>query len=126
MNKPVALRSAKADIGDNLRQTDAADQLALRVPYGHAIVPDGSTGIARAPQIAVDIATRTVWPALYPVDHEIGEELLVGELVVGTDVEDVHVTLSVPLPASGAPARGTIRAVSVFDRRPVSTWEQDM
>src|SRR6516164_2167412 len=60
----VALGSAKADVGDDLRQTDAADQLALGVPYGHPVVPDDSAGIARAPQIAVDVAACAVRPAL--------------------------------------------------------------
>src|SRR2546425_11272412 len=47
-----------------------------------------------------------VRPALDAVDHEVREELLVGELVVASDVEGVHVALAarprVARPTTGA------------------------
>ena len=51
-------------------------------------------GIARDPDIAVDIAAHAVRPALHVVNHEIAEPLLIGELVVGADIEHGHVALA--------------------------------
>src|ERR1700730_14779183 len=91
--QPVAFRTTKAHIGGDLRQMDAADQLGLRVPHRHSIVPDGTAGVARAPQIAVDVAARR--PArTSPINHEIGEELLIGELVGWPNIEDVYVAFA--------------------------------
>src|SRR5208282_6715668 len=92
--EPVALGTAKAHIGDDLRQTNPADQLARRGPHGHAIVTDGAAGITRTPQIAVHVAACAVRSAFHPVDHEVSEELLIRDLVVGSDIEDVHVALA--------------------------------
>src|SRR5439155_1223454 len=86
----VALGAAEADIAADLRETDAPDELALRGPDRHAAVAHGAAGIARAPQIAVDVAAHTVRPALHPIDHEVAEQLLVGELIVVADVEYVQ------------------------------------
>src|SRR5207248_3236349 len=78
----------------NLRQPDAADQLALRIPDRDAAIADRAPGIARAPEIAVDIGAHAVRPALHAVDHEIAEQLLVRQLVVGADIEHMHVALA--------------------------------
>ena len=37
---------------------------------------------------------RVVPPALHPINHEIGEELLIGELVVRPNIEDVYVAFA--------------------------------
>src|SRR5712692_8091454 len=59
-------------------QANAADQLSLRRPHGDAAVADRTTGVARAPQVAVDIAASAIGRALDAVDREIGEALRVG------------------------------------------------
>src|SRR5204863_2737749 len=79
----VALGSAEAHVAANLGQPNPSDELALRRPHGHPVVTDAATGIARAPQIAVDVSAYAVGPALHTVDHEAGEQLAVGKLVVG-------------------------------------------
>ena len=76
------------------RQPDASNQLALRRPYRHAAVTDGTAGVARGPDISVDIAAHAVGTAFHPVNHTIGEELLVGHLVVWTDIKHVDLTLT--------------------------------
>ena len=73
----ISFGAAKAEIGGNLRQTDAADQLALGGPDGDPVIADGTAGIARAPQIAINIAACAVRAAFDPVDHEIAKELLI-------------------------------------------------
>src|SRR5216684_3961087 len=73
---------------------DPADELAIRRPYRHATIADVAAGIARGPDIAIDIAAHTVRSALHAVNHEIAEPLLIGELVVGADIEHEHVTLA--------------------------------
>src|SRR5262249_51506186 len=78
----IALRPAKADIAADLRNPNAAEQLAVRVPHRNAAVADRAPGIARAPQVAVDIGAHAVGTALYAVDHEVAEQFAVGELVV--------------------------------------------
>src|SRR6266446_10279429 len=83
----VALGAAEADVAAHLGQADAADQLAGRRPYRHAAIAHGAAGIAGGPDIAVDIAAHPVRPALHAVNHEIAEPLLIGELVVGADIE---------------------------------------
>jgi hypothetical protein len=79
----VALGAAKADVAAHLRQADPADQLAFRRPYRHATIADVAAGIARDPEIAIDIAAHAVRPAVHPVNHEIAEPFLIAELVVG-------------------------------------------
>src|SRR5207237_9107307 len=102
----VPLGPAKANIAADLGQTDTPDDLALRGPDGHAAVAHSAAGIARAPQIAVDVAAHAVRAALHPIDHEVAEQLLVGELIVIADVEDVHLALAarpgVARPLAGA------------------------
>src|SRR5262249_54687338 len=66
---------------------------------------DGAARVAGAPQIALDVRTDAVRPALHAVDHEVAEELLVGQLVVGADVEHVHVALAARAGVAGAFAR---------------------
>src|ERR1700741_3857406 len=55
-----------------------------------------TAGIAPDPYIAIDIASHAARSALHAaaVDHEVAEPLLVGQLVVGTDIEFVHVALA--------------------------------
>src|SRR2546421_8835901 len=72
--QPVALGTAEADVAADLRQPDAADQLALGRPHGHATVADVAAGVGRAPEIAVDVAARAAGPALYAIHHEVVED----------------------------------------------------
>src|SRR5258708_19660238 len=44
--------------------------------------------------MAVDVTAPSVRPALHAVDHEVAEQLLIGQLVVGADIEYVHVALA--------------------------------
>ena len=53
----VALGPAEADVAADLGQADAADQLALRGPHRDAAVADGAAGVARDPEIAVDVGS---------------------------------------------------------------------
>src|SRR5262249_32174081 len=64
----VALGATKANIAADLGQPDAADQLAGRRPHRHAAIAHGAAGVARDPEIAVDVAARSVGPALDAVD----------------------------------------------------------
>src|SRR5262249_53114252 len=99
----VALGAAEADGAADLRESGAADQLprwrSHRYPPGAHV----AAGVARGPHVAVDIAAGPVRTTLHPVDHEVAEELHVGELVVGAHVEDVHLAL-----AAGAGITGTL------------------
>src|SRR5580704_12088771 len=90
----VALGAAEADVAAHLGQPNAPEKLAVRRPYGHAIIADVPAGIAGGPEIAVDIAAYAVRSAIHPVNDEVAELLLVGELVVGADVEHEHVALA--------------------------------
>src|SRR5947207_4536536 len=92
--QPVALGTAEAHVAADLRQPDAADQLALRRPHGHAAVADVAAGVRRAPEVAVYVTARAVRPALHPVHHEVAEELPVRGLVVAPHVEHVHLALA--------------------------------
>ena len=76
--QPVAFRTTKAHIGGDLRQTDAADQLGFRVPHRHAIVPARPALLEH--HKLPSTSQRVVRPVLYPINHEIGEELLIGAL----------------------------------------------
>src|SRR5881394_2240932 len=67
----VTLGAAEADVATHLRQTDAAEQLALRRPHRHAAITHRTPGVARTPDVAVDIAAYAVRPAFHAVDHEI-------------------------------------------------------
>ena len=92
--EPVALGTPKADIAADFRQPDAANQLALRRPYRHAAITDGTASVARGPHISVDIAAHAVGTAFHPVNHTVGEQFLVGQLVVWTDIKHVDLTLT--------------------------------
>src|SRR5262245_46139218 len=92
--EPVALGTAEAHVAADLRQTDAPDELALRRPDRHAAVTDVAAGVARAPDVAVDVAARAVRSTLHAIDHEVAEELSVRQLVVAPDVEHVHLALA--------------------------------
>src|SRR5690242_8179515 len=61
--KPVAFGAAKAQIGSALRQSDAADQFALRCPNGHTAIAEVAAGITRNPHIAVNVAPCSIWSA---------------------------------------------------------------
>src|SRR5205085_5601760 len=100
--QPIALGSAEADVAADLREPDAPDQLAGGIPDRHPAIADGATGVARAPEVALDIGAHAVGPALHAVDHEVAEELAARELVVAADVEHVHVALAARAGVSGA------------------------
>src|SRR5439155_24936938 len=104
----IALGTAEAEIGADLGQPDTADELAFRRPYGHAAVaecPPAGIAVARHPDVAVDVAANAVRAALDAVDHELGEQLLVREAVVGADVEHMHVALAARSRVTRARAR---------------------
>src|SRR6516162_9866490 len=67
----IALRPAKAQIRTDLRQADTANQLALGRPDRDAVVPDGAARVARAPDVAADIASDAVRRASHAIDHEV-------------------------------------------------------
>src|SRR5262245_2711843 len=90
----IALRPTKAHVAANLRDANAAQKLALRVPHRDAAVADGSAGIARTPQVAVDISADTIGAAFDAINHEVAEQPAIGELVVAADVEGVHLALA--------------------------------
>src|SRR6266568_6116725 len=90
----VALGAAEADVAAHLGQADPADELAVRRPNRHAAIADVAAGIARGPDVAVDIAAHAVRSALHAVNREVAEPLLIGELVVGADIEHEHVALA--------------------------------
>src|SRR5262245_49843918 len=92
--QPVPLGTAEADVAADLRQPDPTDQLAVRIPHRDAAVADAPSGIARTPEVALDVAAHAVRSALHAVDHEAREELAVGGLVVAADVEHPHVALA--------------------------------
>src|SRR6266849_1570383 len=73
----VALGTAEADVAAHLGQADAAEELAVRRPYRHAAIAHGTAGIARAPDIAVDVAAHAVRTALHAVNHEVAEPLVI-------------------------------------------------
>src|SRR5882724_1461091 len=76
----VALGTAEADVGADLGKPDAADELALRRPDGHAAVAEpapAGVAVAGDPHVALDVAARAVGAALDAVDHEIAEHFLV-------------------------------------------------
>src|SRR6185436_5778741 len=83
-------------------QTDAPDQLAGGGVDRDAAVAHRAAGIAGAPQVAVDVGAHAVGAALDAVDHEVAEDLVVGELVVRRDVVDVHVALAAGARVAGA------------------------
>src|SRR5262249_6525834 len=101
--QPVAFGTAKANIAAHLGQANATDQFAFGCPDRDPAVADRSTCIARTPQVAVDVGANAIRPALDPVDHEVAEKLAVGELVVGTYVEHIHLAF-----APGAGIAGTL------------------
>src|SRR5215510_1060691 len=82
----VALGAAEADVAADFRQTDAADQFAVRRPDRNTAIADGAAGVAGCPEVAVDVAAQAIGAALHAVDHAIAESLEVRELVVGADI----------------------------------------
>src|SRR5207253_370490 len=81
----------EADVRADFGKTNAADQLSLRRPHGDAVVADRAPRVARAPQVAVDVAPDAVRAALHAVDHEIGEALHVRGGAVGVHVHREHI-----------------------------------
>src|SRR5208282_810254 len=73
---------------------DPPDELAVRRPHRRAAIAHMPAGIARGPDVTVDVAAHAVRPALHAVNHEIAEPFLVCELVVGADIEHKHVALA--------------------------------
>src|SRR5262249_47529269 len=100
--QPIALRPTEADVAANLRNSNAADELAFGVPDGDAAVADRASGIARAPQVAVDVGTHAIGTTFHAVDHEVAEQFAIRELVVAANVERVHVTLAARTGIAGA------------------------
>src|SRR5216683_1746934 len=73
----VPLGTAEADVAADLRQPDATDQLAFRRPHRDPAVADRTAGVARRPEIAIDVGAHPVGPAFDAVDHAIAEQLAV-------------------------------------------------
>src|SRR5262249_62157041 len=70
---------------------------AFRIPHGDAAVAEpASAGIAvaRDPEVSAHVGAHPVGTALHAVHHEVAEELLVRQLVIGAHVEDVHVAVA--------------------------------
>ena len=59
-----------------------------------AAVTEGTAGVARAPDISVDIAAHAVGAAFDAVDDAVGDQFLVGQLVVHADIEHVDHALA--------------------------------
>src|SRR5205807_8721578 len=89
-----ALRTAEADVAAHFRQADAAEELAFGRPHRHAAVADRTARIARDPEIAVHVAADAVRAALHAIDHAVGKQFLVRQLVVGADIEHMDVALA--------------------------------
>src|SRR5262249_18817191 len=126
--EPVALGAAERDVRADLGEPDAPDELAFRRPDGHAAVAKPAAAgvtVAGDPHVALDVAARAVRAALDAVDHEIAEELLVRQLVVGADIEHVHVALATLVLVAGAAARADDVELLVVGREaePVRVWE---
>src|SRR5258705_10277278 len=86
--EPVPLGSAEGDVRSRFRQTNPAEQLALRIPDRHAAIADIGAGITSAPEVAVDVDADAVGGAADAVDHEVGELLLVPDrLAVGAQIK---------------------------------------
>ena len=106
----VALRPAETDIAAHFWQADAAQQLAVRPPRRHAVVADGAAGVARAPEIAVDVAADSVGCALDAVDREVRKALGIRQRAVA-DVEDLDVAVAAGAGVSGTlPRAGDVQA----------------
>src|SRR5262250_3360936 len=101
----IALGSAEADVRAGFRKPDAPDELALGRPHRHPAVAEVATSVTRDPDIALDVAADAVGTAFDVVDHAIGENLAVGQLVVASDVEHVDVAVAPRVGVARAPAR---------------------
>src|SRR5262249_33500741 len=100
--QPIAFRPAKANVAANLRNSNAAEELAVRAPSGDAAIADRTSRIARAPQVAIDVGTHAVGPAFHAVNHEVAEQFAIGELVVAANIELVHLALAARPGITGA------------------------
>ena len=89
--EPVALGAAEAEIAAHFGQANPADELAVRRPHRDAAVAHVAPGVARAPDVAVHVAADAVRTAADAVNAEIGERLVIGQLVVRRDVEHAQV-----------------------------------
>ena len=65
-----------------------------RIPHRDAAVAERAAGVARHPEVAVDVAAQAVRSALHAVDQTVGEQLAVRDLVVGADVERVDLAFA--------------------------------
>ena len=90
----IAFGTAKRQIAAHLGDADPAEQFASRVPYRCAAVAECASGIARGPDISLDVAAQPVRPALHAVDQAIGEQFPVRDLVVRSDIERKHLALT--------------------------------
>src|SRR5688572_29160558 len=70
----VALRPAKRDVAYDFGDANAAPQSAVRAPDRDTAVPDIAAGVARRPDIAIDIRPQTVGAAADAVDHRVAEQ----------------------------------------------------
>src|SRR4029078_11918063 len=82
----VALRSAEADVGRTLGQTDVADRRAFRVEDENTVEVGGPHAPA-APQIAIDIDAEAVGCFRLGADDELPR---IGELGPGGNIERVY------------------------------------
>src|ERR1017187_1049983 len=87
--EPVALGTAEAEVGADLRQQDHADAMALGRKDVYAIVARAAAG--SRPDVAVDIGSNSVHPAGPVVELHVGEQAPAAQLV-GCHVEDLNVT----------------------------------
>ena len=74
MKRRLRFGPPNAHVRAHLGQADAADEHAVRIPDRDAVVADGASGVARAPDVAVDVAACAIGTALDAVDHEVAEE----------------------------------------------------
>src|SRR6185312_7204606 len=67
----IALGPAEAEIGGAFRQTDAAQDLALRAPHRNAGITQHRVGAG--PDISGPIGAHAVGMAIDAIDHAVGE-----------------------------------------------------
>src|ERR1700761_3002296 len=76
----IALGPAETDIGAALRQADAADAFAARVPHRHAGI--AQHGVGAGPDIACPVGAHAVGMAIDGVHHAISEVAEIDHLAV--------------------------------------------
>ena len=76
----IALGPAEADIGGAFGQAQAAEQLAVRIPYRDAGIAQHRVGAG--PDIAGAVGAHAVGMAVNPIHHAVGEVAQVFDLAV--------------------------------------------